>query len=77
MKTIRAEFNVHILNDVGIAKAIMMAEKFTELLNWLEQDGMCAPGRELQILKTKLEEASFFAKKSMAIHPINQRRNDV
>lgn len=72
-QTTRNEFGVHILNEEGIAKAKDMAWKFSELLYWLEQPGMCVEGRELSIVKTKLEEACFFAKKAMATNLTNQK----
>ena len=69
----RAEFAVHILNEDGIKKAKEMAVKFSELLDWLEQDGMCNPSRELSLAKTKIEESCFFAKKAMATNLVNQK----
>lgn len=65
------EFKVHILNETGIFKAHRIAQKFDELLNNLKD--LCPEGRELSIVKTKLEEASFFAKKSMAKDINNQK----
>jgi hypothetical protein len=58
------EFQVHMLNDSGKAKAKEIAEAFDTCLEKLLT--LCPPGRELAITKTKLEEASFFAKKAMA-----------
>ena len=65
----RAEFRVHMLNDAGKEKAKGIAEAFDECLGKLEV--LCAPGRELAIVRTKLEEACFFAKKAMANDPAN------
>jgi len=64
------EFEVHILNPVGIDKAKQIAASFDALLEQLKK--LCTPGREFSIVRTKLEEASFFAKKSMANLPENQ-----
>lgn len=61
---IRPEFKSHMLNDAGKAKATELAVRFTTLLEKIEQLGVT--GRELAIVKTKLEEASFFAKKGVA-----------
>ena len=58
------EFEVHILTDNGISKAKEIAVVFDEALNFLKI--ICPEGREFAIVKTKLEEACFFAKKSMA-----------
>ena len=63
-------FEVHMLNDEGKGKAAAIAEAFDELL--LQLNGLCPEGREFSIVKTKLEEASFFAKKSMAQQKSNQ-----
>lgn len=69
----KQEFKVHLLNEQGITKAKDMASKFSDLLTYLEQETVCLQGRELSIVKTKLEEASFFAKKAMAMNPVNQK----
>ena len=64
-------FQVHMLNEVGKRKAIAIAESFDVLLrdlgNW------CPAGREMSIVRTKLEEAAFFAKKAMANESANQQ----
>lgn len=65
----RPQFKVHMLNDIGKQKAKEIAEDFDQLLAALE--GKCPDGRELAIVRTKLEEACFFAKKSMASAPGN------
>lgn len=65
------EFAVHLLNRDGKEKAQLIAEAFNTLLESLQQ-GLVPPGRELAIVKTKLEEACFFAKKGMASLPENQ-----
>ena len=60
----RDGFKVHLLTDEGKAKATQIAEAFDELAADLEL--ICPGGREMSIVMTKLEEACFFAKKSMA-----------
>lgn len=63
---IRSEFSGHLLNAKGIENAKLIAEGFSTLLNNIES--ICGSGsREMSIVKTKLEEASFFAKKAMAV----------
>lgn len=59
------EFEVHTLTDDGIAKAGAIADAFDALLNTIIE--IIPNGRELSLVKTKLEEASFFAKKAMAM----------
>lgn len=66
-----SEFAVHKLNDQGMDKASQIATMFDVLLERLKT--VCPEGREFSIIKTKLEEASFFAKKAMAIHLDNQQ----
>lgn len=63
-------FQVHRLNDVGLKNAQLIAEAFNDLLTRLEV--LCPIGREMSIVKTKLEEAAFFSKKSMANRFDNQ-----
>lgn len=63
-------FSYHKLNEGGVKKAEECAVSFTNLLRELES--MCPQGRELALVKTKLEEASFFAKKAIASEPVNQ-----
>lgn len=64
------EFQVHRLNPGGLEKAESIAQVFDEALTKLK--ALCPDGRHFAIVKTKLEEASFFAKKSMACDPGNQ-----
>jgi hypothetical protein len=74
---IRNEFAVHMLNEDAKDKAKVIASNFSNLLTALEDvcgtpDGHRGPGgREMAIVRTKLEEACFFAKKAMAAQPTN------
>lgn len=63
-------FKFHKLNSDGIVKATKIQEIFEETLEALTDH--VPAGRELSIVKTKLEEACFFAKKGMAIQKENQ-----
>lgn len=62
-------FQVHILNEQGKDKAKQIARAFDELHTKLSV--LCPDGRELSVARTKLEEACFFAKKSMACDSSN------
>lgn len=64
------EFQVHRLNEDGIRKANSIAGIFDSALGQLEQ--YCLQDRYFAIVRTKLEEACFFAKKSMARYEPNQ-----
>lgn len=64
-------FRVHRLNENGMKKAEEIAAAFNDCLFRLRS--MCPEGREFAIVKTKLEEAAFFAKKSMANVTENQQ----
>lgn len=68
---IRKEFQVHILNDQGIEKANAVAEVVSECINKLESLGVT--GRELSLVITKAQELGFFAKRSIAMNPENQK----
>ena len=59
------EFEVHMLNDLGKIKANLIAKAFDDLLTTLLAINT-EPTREMSLVRTKLEEASFFAKKAMA-----------
>lgn len=64
------EFEVHKLNEPGINNAKKIASMFNQLIEELKT--VCPDGREFSIVRTKLEEACFFAKKSMASRTFNQ-----
>lgn len=64
-------FRTHLLNEGGIMKARKVGLAFAQLLGELRE--ICPAGRELALVTTKLEEACFFAKKSVARMPENQK----
>lgn len=69
---VRPEFRVHLLNEQGIQKANSVALIFTETLDQLED--LCGiDGRAMEIVRTKLEEAAFFAKRALASRSENQQ----
>ena len=57
-------FAVHMLTEGGKASAREIATAFDELLAKL--NALAPDGREMAVVRTKLEEACFFAKKAMA-----------
>jgi len=71
-------FEVHRLNVIGMEKAERLRMVFESAL-W-EIEDICtvtsgderANAREIAIVRTKLQEASFFAKRAMALCPENQ-----
>lgn len=70
--SVRSEFAVHMLNEGGKEKARQIALAFSDLLHELERISG-SEGRDMAIVKTKLEEACFFAKRAMAKRPENQQ----
>jgi hypothetical protein len=64
------EFQVHMLNATGKARAATIAVAFDNCLGVL-LDLLPEPSREMSLVRTKLEEACFFAKKAMASKPEN------
>jgi hypothetical protein len=66
------EFKVHRLNASGMMLAKQLAGNFDVLLESLK--GFIPEGRYLAIVRTKLEEACFFAKKGLAENPENQEK---
>ncbi len=81
VRCISQEFSTHLLNEQGKTKARQIAEDFDNLLRYLHitcfgqkdsnKEGW--EGREWALVKTKLEEACFYAKKAMAKLPENQQ----
>lgn len=62
-----------MLNSSGKALALAVAETFSETLTRLEN--VCGKeGRDMALVRTKLEEANFFAKRAMASKPENQEK---
>lgn len=59
-----------MLNVSGKAKALALATYFDDLLTKVIAVNP-GPSRETSLVRTKLEEASFFAKKAMAQDPAN------
>lgn len=57
-------FNFTTMSEAGKASSQKIAEVFSKLLYELE-DILPGNSREFSIAKTKLEEASFFAKKAL------------
>lgn len=70
------EFKVHRLNRCGLQKADQLAEVFETALAAVR--AICANdlkgtgAREMALVATKMQEASFFAKRAMALDPANQ-----
>ena len=71
-------FEVHKLNESGLSKAKGIAEGFEALYTniilpvAISNDNPGSGARELAIVRTKLEEACFYAKKAMAMQKENQ-----
>lgn len=59
-------FKVHLLTDEGIEKCQELAKRFEELADFIVNSSL--EGREQSLALTKLEEASFFSKKSIAMN---------
>lgn len=68
------EFEVHLLNSEGIKRAKRIATLFDDFLTQLELINPFST-REMEIVRTKLEEASFFSKKDLANDPEYQEEN--
>lgn len=65
-------FQVHKLNEDGLAKATQLANSFDNCLMQVQGVIGSSPSRELALVRTHMELASFYAKKAMAINPANQ-----
>lgn len=64
-------FEVHMLNALGKAKADEIREAYEALVAKLSPFCGASP-REWALVKTKLEESCFFAKRAMALQTENQ-----
>ena len=71
MSEIDPLFAFHKLNAAGVEKSKAIAVAFSELLEKLRTSS-ALEGREGALVKTNLEQASFFAKKSMACQTEHQ-----
>lgn len=71
VKMIDPLFQFHLLNEEGKRKAQAVAHAFSDLLANLTPL-MPVSAREVSIVRTKLEEACFYAKKAVANVAENQ-----
>lgn len=65
-----SEFKVHKLNEKGVQECGHVSSLFDEIMTRLSD--VCIASREFSLVKTKLEEACFFAKKNVCMKPENQ-----
>lgn len=63
-------FGYNRLNETGLQRTEAVRIAFTDLLEKLEQH--CGPSREISLVRTKLEECSFFAINAIAGNKENQ-----
>jgi hypothetical protein len=66
----RQEFQIHMLNEHGIAKATKLYEIFSTTLIAIEE--IVPAGRERALVATKLQEACFYAQRGIAVDVANQ-----
>jgi hypothetical protein len=66
------EFKVHRLNGEGLAQADHLAEVFGTALGMVQMILKRVPSREYSLVVTKMQEASYWAKRAMAMQPGNQ-----
>jgi hypothetical protein len=72
-KNKNSEFQAFKLNTEGVAKAHAINATFDACLNALKP--LCASGDYFGKVAQRLEEACFYAKKSMAAHPENHEQS--
>ena len=70
VKNVNPEFETHKLNVRGVEMVNFLSEKFNDLLNEV-QFVLSPEGREIEIVRQKLEEACFFARKGASKQPEN------
>jgi len=70
-------FDVHVLNEIGMAKARELQKDYEALERSITERGSTwdakenVAGRELALARTHLEISSFYAKRAMAMQPGN------
>lgn len=64
-------FKVHMLNDEGVKKANELAEHYSRLAEFIENE--IPKGREQSIALTHLQQSSMHAKRGIAEKPENQK----
>ena len=69
---IRNEFKAHELNDAGAARVADVRKLFSVHLNNVSSV-VGEGGREMAIVKTKLEEACMFAIRAISVQRENQK----
>jgi len=65
MRNLDPLFSSHKLRPEATTRVNAVKESFDDLLHTLRT--LCPPGREFALVKTKLEEACFYAVKAVAI----------
>ena len=70
----RKEFGLHNLTNEAAKECHDVGTLFSVFLDNLET--VCPPGREFALVKTKLQEACYFAKKSIGLEPSNWKSNE-
>ena len=68
------EFEFVRLTDHGINQANTVGDLFAGLFHQLEQN--IPNGRELSLVKTKLQEVCFWAKKAVSLNSENQKETN-
>jgi len=70
----RPEFQVHLLNAQGLNRAKELGEVFSDALDNIEV--LIPAGRDRALVITKMQEASYFAKRAIAADPANQEAKE-
>lgn len=68
---VREEFVWHELSDAGIKQCLLVKQAFSELLTKIE--ALVPGGRELALVKTKIQEASHWANQGVASSKMHQK----
>jgi len=66
-------FKTHVLNEEGTRRAKAVGESFDALLDRMIELTADGDPRCIAVMRSNLEVACFYAKKAIAISPVNQR----